>query len=178
MFQGRNACREYTRKTTKLQDRHIEHVLKENDSVLLCDITNLVGLPISCWTVARRRSEKGMGSFIAAQKPGLRAENVAKRLVWANQYKDWTIDDWKRVIWSDESSIWIGVNLRRQWVIHPQEERLNPKYVKKTFKGEKVKVMVWACFTGERLGPLIVCDEESIGGDEYEDILRWIVLPD
>jgi hypothetical protein len=31
--------------------------------------------------------------------------------------------------------------------------------------------MVWACFTGERLGPLVVCDEGGIGADEYEDIL-------
>ena len=31
--------------------------------------------------------------------------------------------------------------------------------------------MVWTCFTGERLGPLIVCDDGGIGPDEYEDIL-------
>ena len=31
--------------------------------------------------------------------------------------------------------------------------------------------MVWGCFTGNRLGPLIVCEEGGIGADEYEDIL-------
>ena len=31
--------------------------------------------------------------------------------------------------------------------------------------------MVWGCFTGERLGPLIVCEERGIGADEYEDII-------
>jgi hypothetical protein len=31
--------------------------------------------------------------------------------------------------------------------------------------------MVWACFTDERLGPLIVCDDGGIDVDEYEDIL-------
>ena len=72
------------------------------------------------------------------------------------------------MIWSDESSIWIGVSPRRQWVIRPQG---NLKYVKKTFKSNHVKVMVWACFTGDRLGPLIVCDEGGIGANEYEDIL-------
>ena len=74
------------------------------------------------------------------------------------------------MIWSDESSVWVGVSPRRQWVIRPKGERLNPKYVKKTFKGEQVKVMVCPCFTGERLGPLIVCDEGGVGADEYEDI--------
>jgi hypothetical protein len=32
--------------------------------------------------------------------------------------------------------------------------------------------MVWACFTGGRVGPLIVCDEGGIGANEYEDILH------
>ena len=31
--------------------------------------------------------------------------------------------------------------------------------------------MVWASFTGERFGPLIVCNEGTIDADEYEDIL-------
>jgi len=31
--------------------------------------------------------------------------------------------------------------------------------------------MVWACFTGERLGLLIVCDEGGIRADKYKDIL-------
>ena len=64
------------------------------------------------------------------------------------------------------------MNPHRQWVIRPPGERLNPKYIKKTFKSAQVKVMVWACFTGERLGPLIVCDEGRIRADEYEDIIN------
>jgi len=31
--------------------------------------------------------------------------------------------------------------------------------------------MVWAYFTGERPGPLIIYDEGGIGSEEYEDIL-------
>ena len=112
-----------------------------------------------------------MGSYVAAKKPGLRPANVEARLRWALEHVNWTVADWKRVIWSDESSIWVGVNPRRQWVIRPPGERLNRKYVKKTFKSAQVKVMVWACFTGDRLGPMIICDEGGIGANEYEDIL-------
>jgi DDE superfamily endonuclease/Transposase len=170
-FQGRNARREYQRKTTEREDRYIERALKQNTSIPLRDITNILPVKISETTLRRRRSEVGLGSYIAAEQPGLRPENVAQRLKWALEHKDWTEEDWKRVIWSDESTIWIGVNPRRQWVIRPPGERLNRKYVRKTFKSAQVKVMVWACFTGERLGPLIVCDEGGIGADEYEDIL-------
>ena len=170
-FQGRQSHREYKHKTTERKDRYIERALKQHSSLPLQDITNIIGLPISRWTVAHRQDSAGLDSYIAAQKPGLRPENVEKRLEWAMRYKDWTVEDWKHVIWSDESSLKIGVNSRRQWIIRPKEERLNPKYVKKTFKGECVIVMVWACFTGERLGSLIICDEGGIGVEEYQDNL-------
>ena len=57
----------------------------------LCDITNIVNsreLPVSETTIQRRQSEAGLGSYVAAEKPGLWAENVAKRLEWAMKYKD------------------------------------------------------------------------------------------
>jgi len=63
------------------------------------------------------------------------------------------------------------VNPQCQWVIQPPGERLNRKYIKKTFKCTQIKVMIWACFTGERLGPLRVYDEGGIGADEYEDLI-------
>ena len=95
-FRGRNLRRDYQRKTTQREDRYIERALKQNDSIPLRDITNIIqnnGLPISETTVRRRRSEVGLGSYVAVKKPGLRKENVVKRLEWAMKYKDWTIED-------------------------------------------------------------------------------------
>jgi len=90
------------------------------------------------------RSEAQLGSYIAAKKLALSAENIHKRLDWAIKHKDWTIKDWKKAIWSDECSVWIGVNPCQQWVIRPP---------------------------GDGLGPLVVGNEGGIGAKEYEDIL-------
>jgi len=32
--------------------------------------------------------ESGLDSYVAAEKPGLYIENIAKRLEWARKYKD------------------------------------------------------------------------------------------
>ena len=170
-FQGRKPRRNYQRKTSEREDRYILRALQQTYDLPLQDITNIIGLGISERTVRRRRSEAGLGSYIAFEKPALSAENVHKRLDWAKKHKDWTIEKWKKVIWSDESSIWIGVNPRRQWVIRSPGEGLNRKYVKKTFKSAHVRVMVWACFTGDRLGLMIICDEGGVEEGEYEEIL-------
>ena len=47
---------------------------------------------------------------------------------------------------------------------------MNPRYINKTFKSTLVKVIVWACFTGERFGPLIVCNKGEISVEEYQNI--------
>jgi hypothetical protein len=53
-FQGCNARWEYKHKTTECEDRYIERVIKQNDSLPLRDITNIISnkvLPISEATV-------------------------------------------------------------------------------------------------------------------------------
>ena len=109
-FQGHNPQRQYKHKTTEREDRYIERALKQNNSLPLRDITNIIDASVSEHTVRRRRDEAGLGSYIAAEKPGLWPKNIAERLEWANKYKHWTVEDWKHVIWSDESSIWVGVS--------------------------------------------------------------------
>src|SRR5436190_9974012 len=57
-FQGRHSRREYKRKTTAREDRYIERIIKQNDSLPLRDITNIVNkkvIPISKSTLMRRR---------------------------------------------------------------------------------------------------------------------------
>jgi len=117
-FNGRHQRREYQRKITEHKDQYIVHAIKQNNSLPLCDITNIINnkinVPISETTLRRRRSEADLGSYIAVKKPRLSTENIAKRLAWAEKYKNWTIENWKKVIWFDESSIWIGVSPHRQ----------------------------------------------------------------
>uniref|UniRef100_A0A096LR55 Transposase Tc1-like domain-containing protein n=1 Tax=Poecilia formosa TaxID=48698 RepID=A0A096LR55_POEFO len=62
---------------------------------------------ISATSVKRRLCE------IAARKPLIRTGNKQKRLVLAKEHKEWTLDQWKYVLWSDESKFVIfGSNHR------------------------------------------------------------------
>uniref|UniRef100_A0A087X5Y2 Transposase Tc1-like domain-containing protein n=1 Tax=Poecilia formosa TaxID=48698 RepID=A0A087X5Y2_POEFO len=68
---------------------------------------------ISATTVKRRLCESGLHGRIATRKPLLRTSNKQKRLVWAKQHKEWTLDQWTSVLWSDESKFVIfGSNHR------------------------------------------------------------------
>ena len=53
----------------------------------------------------------GLEVCCRSRKSGLNSGNMKTRLEWVLSYIDSTVEDWK-IIWSDESSIWIEVNGR------------------------------------------------------------------
>ena len=47
--------------------------------------------------------KSGLQGEIAAKKPLLKNTNNKKRLAWAKKHEQCTLDQWKSVLWSDES---------------------------------------------------------------------------
>ena len=60
---------------------------------------------ISTSTLQRRLCESDLHVRVAAKKPLLKDNNNKKRLAWANKHEQWTLDQWKSVLWSDEFEI-------------------------------------------------------------------------
>ena len=54
-------------------------------------------------TFQRSLHESGLHGRIAEKKPLLKDTNNKKRLAWVKKHKQWTLDWWKSVLWSDES---------------------------------------------------------------------------
>ncbi|KAK4513552.1 uncharacterized protein ATC70_005554 [Mucor velutinosus] len=66
-------------------------------------------------TVRRALRTAGLGAIEKEKKPLLSDAYVKKRLAWCKQHKDWTVDDWKHVIWTDETKINRFNSDGRQW---------------------------------------------------------------
>ena len=61
--------------------------------------------PISAQTVRNVLKAASLKAVVKKKKPLLSAKHRKKRLDFALKYKDWTVEDWTRVIWSDETKI-------------------------------------------------------------------------
>ena len=73
---------------------------------------------ISHRTVRNRLHEYDLHSRALAKKPLLTKRHIAKRLAYSKKYQNWTVDDWKKVLWSDEIKICLnGLDGRhgRRW---------------------------------------------------------------
>jgi hypothetical protein len=64
-------------------------------------------MQLSANTIHRTLKRIGFESRVRKKKPYLKKEHQQKRLAFAQKYKDWTIENWMRVVWSDESKFQI-----------------------------------------------------------------------
>jgi transposase len=60
---------------------------------------------LSASTIKRTRKRKGYRKVKPTIKPGLTDAMKEARFQFALRYQHWTLEDWKAVIWSDETSV-------------------------------------------------------------------------
>ena len=84
---------------------------------------------------------------------------------------DWTVEDWLKVIWSDECIMRIGLNPQRQRILCKNGTALYEANLAPSFKSKCISIMIWSCFSGSRLGPVLTFEQGGIESNEYMDIL-------
>ena len=155
-------------------DSMIRDLVKKDPAISSKDI--LSNLPpdtaISPRTIRRRLlKDFHLRSYRAAKKPLLSEKNKRDRLAFCNRYKNWTKEDWHKVMFSDESTVsQFQNNFTR--VRRPSGERYNPQYTKACMKHPKT-VMFWGAISAHGRGPLwIMPPKTTINAKVYLSILK------
>lgn len=131
---------------------------------------------VSVTTVQRRLRQVGLSGCVAIRKPFLRTVNKVKRLNWAKEHRNWTEDDWKKVLWSDESKFELFGCKRRVFVRRRPTEKMLPQCIQPTVKHGGGTVMVWGCFAGDTVGDLVKI-EGILKKEGYHKILMHYAVP-
>src|SRR5690606_29254541 len=132
--------------------------------------------PVSITTVSNYLSITGIHRRKAAKKPFLHPINIDERLEWCLEHANWTTEDFKKVIWSDESTVVLGQLVEDVYVWRREGERYKKECIVGTMKSGRISVMIWGCFIGNQLGPLVF-REGSWNANTYIDILEENMLP-
>jgi transposase len=69
------------------------------------ELKNSIKVEVSAQTVRRVLKEAGLKAAVKQKKPRLLPRHIRQRLDFALRHQHWTVDDWKRVIFSDETKI-------------------------------------------------------------------------
>lgn len=112
------------------------------------------GSPTLSYTSIRRRIRQSgeIGSYWAAKKPFITEENKKKRVEWGLAHRHKTKEEWRKVLWTDESP-YVLRYARKKRVWRRMGERFKEGCTIGTVKHDK-KIMVWGCFAAHGVGHL------------------------
>ena len=99
-------------------------------------VSSMPSIPsISGMTVWRTLKENGYSSFKKTIKPGLKNEDKLTRLEWCLEHEHWILEDWKNVIWTDETSVQLGAVRGKRRVWRKSDEAFHPHVITRRWKG-------------------------------------------
>ncbi len=110
-----------------------------------------------------------------ATKPLLNQRQCQKHLTWAVEKKNWTVAQWSKVLFSDESKFCISFRNQGPRVWRKSGEAQNPCCLKSSVKFPQ-SVMIWAAMSSAGVGPLCFL-KSTVNAAIYQEILEHFMLP-
>ena len=164
------------RKTSATEDRHIVlSVLRDRDTTAQ-DVAALFGdRKVSSRLICRRiRELTDLKSHWKVKKPFISARNRKRRVRWCMDRLHYTLEHWKRFLFTDESKFTVRFNQKsRVW--RTKEERHETFAMTGTVKHDQ-HIMVWGGIAAHGVGNLYLINGilEQI---QYHHIVRTQIIP-
>jgi transposase len=146
--------------------RELGRVVRASSRATLKEISQLISAKASEDTIRNELRKFGYASPMAVKKPFLNENQQKARYIFAKTYAHWTVDDWRKVSWKDESSFEIGKLSSQPRVWRNALEKYKKECLASTFKSGRTSIMVWGAIAGGNKSKLVFMkkDHRSPGG--------------
>ena len=108
-------------------------------ATLITEFQTASGSNVSTRHVRLELHEMGFHGQGAAHKPKITMCNAKHRLEWCKVHRHWTLEQWKRILWSDKSRFTIWQSDGRIWVWRMPGEHYLPQCIAPTLVPSLVK---------------------------------------
>jgi transposase len=102
----------------------------------------------------------GLNNVKPTRKPGLNKAQRAARLAFCLAHQHWTLEDFKNVIWSDETSVIMGQRRGTVRIWRAPDEAFDATVIRNRWKGF-LEFMFWGCFSYDKKGPCHIWHPET-----------------
>ncbi|GBL82680.1 Transcription factor Sox-6 [Araneus ventricosus] len=178
------------RATTATEDRYLSIIERRNRgataSQLSRDLYAATGTRVSRVTVTKRLHETGLFARKPAVCVPLTSTNRRVRLAWCREYRDWSMDQWAAVLFTDESRFSLNTDSRHTFIWREPGSRYLPSYVREIDHYGGGGLMVWTGIMLDGQTTLHVFERGTVTGVRYRDeileayvrLFRGAVVPE
>ena len=112
--------------------------------------------------------ERGYRRYKAYKKPPVSEATRHARLQFAREHINWSIEDWAKILWTDETWMTYGHH-RPIYVTAKPSEHFDATCVRDRVQ-RKQGWMFWGCFSGGKKGPCLFWEKDwgTINSDSYQ----------
>lgn len=147
------------RKLDSRQQRSLRRIVKSDRRISAAKATaalnDKIGDSASIWTIRRELHKMNLRGCTAIAKPLIKPHNAIIRKRWCKVHENWTADQWRQVVRSDESSFTLFPTTGRVYVWRSPEEAYKKECLLPTVKHGGGSVMVWGAISWHALGPIM-----------------------
>ena len=148
------------KKATPRIERSLLRHIRLDPKIQYDTLRQLACVDFSNSTIRRILKKYGIAHWLAKKRPKLTSEAASKRLAFALQHRAWTLEQWKKVIWSDECSVERGSGKKREWAFGYPSQKWDADKIQTYEKGKDISIMVWAAFWGAGISDLYVLERD------------------
>ena len=134
------------------------------------------GKAVSPRIVRRRLLNAGYKSYTKKKKPYRKPIHCSLRFKFAKKYSEWNFNDWKNVIFSNESHFEVFNRKNRSYVRRLPSKFDRPFNFQPRIQGGGGSVSVWGLMTANGVGPLVFYDGR-MNGQNYINVIESKLLP-
>ncbi|GFX10108.1 transposable element Tcb2 transposase [Trichonephila clavipes] len=165
-------------------NRRIGRHLGRSDMVVARCVGNSGSQKVECTvaevpsreTIRRRLTEVGLGSRRPLRRLPLTPHHRQCRLDFCRPRATWSVTDWRRVIFSDESRFSLSADDHRTRVWRRTGQRSDPAFIVERHTAISQGVTVWGAISWDTRSSLVVLQGTLTARRYVDDILTPIVL--
>lgn len=162
-------------KVTPAAARHLVRLVTNGNSCTARQAAqryqSVTGDALSPETVCRTLRDAGLKAKTKVKKPALPKHLRDAWVSFARAHRHWTVEDWKHVMWSDETKFNRLGSDGQQWVwIRPGQE-LSDSAIQQTAHSGGGSIIVWGCFMWDGPGYATKI-EDTMTKEVYVEVLE------
>ncbi len=134
--------------------------LRSKSKIIWRQLKMNIEIDLNARTLNATLRAHGISHWLALRRSKLTSEVALLRLKWAKKHKNWTVNQWDNVIWSNEASVTRRSGKTSEWVFEISKQKWNRDKVMEISSGKFFSIMIWEAFWDSERSNLYLLDRD------------------